>query len=102
MRIALDPPTSKAIGRATQTHPTTCHEKSGSAVEANQENEMRRRIQEQAFVAEIRKRIFHLVDEFNLNAFFLIGALEMIVHEIKNDIDLFSVEEDEDDDNRDT
>jgi hypothetical protein len=64
---------------------------------------MRRRIQEQAFVAEVRKRIFYLVDEFNLNAYFLIGALEMIVHEIKNDIDLFSVEEEEDDDNnRDT
>ena len=72
-------------------------------MEANPENEMRRRIQEQAFVAEVRKRIFHLVDEFNLNAFFLIGALEMIVHEIKNDIDLFSVEEEEEDDNnRDT
>ena len=63
---------------------------------------MRRDLQEQAFVAEIRKRIFHLVNEFDLNAFFAIGALEMIIHELKNDIDLFNDIEDEDDNDRNT
>jgi len=63
---------------------------------------MRRDLQEKAFVAEIRKRIFHLVNEFDLNIYFLIGALEMIIHEIKNDIDLFNDIKDEDDDNRNT
>ena len=48
-------------------------------------------------MAEVRKRIEHLIDEFDLDAFFLIGALEMIIHEIKNDIDLFNCEETEDD-----
>jgi hypothetical protein len=56
---------------------------------------MRRELQEKAFLAEVRKRIDHLVDEFDLDAFFLIGALEMIIHEIKNDIDLFSYDETE-------
>lgn len=58
---------------------------------------MHRELQEDAFVAEVRKRIFHLVNEFELNPFFLIGALEMIVHEIKNDIDLFDAIETEND-----
>ena len=58
---------------------------------------MRRELQEKAFMAEVRKRIEHLIDEFDLDAFFLIGALEMIIHEIKNDIDLFNCEETEDD-----
>lgn len=58
---------------------------------------MRRELQEDAFVAEVRKRVFHLVGEFQLNPFFLIGALEMLVHEIKNDIDLFNATETEND-----
>jgi hypothetical protein len=58
---------------------------------------MRRELQEKVFVAEIRKRIFQLFDEFDLNTHFVIGALEMIVHEIKNDIDLFDETEIEDD-----
>ena len=49
-------------------------------------------------MAEVRKRIDHLVDEFDLDAFFLIGALEMIIHEIKNDIDLFDCDEPKEDD----
>jgi hypothetical protein len=63
---------------------------------------MRRDLQEKAFLAEIRKRIFHLVNEFDLNAYFVIGALEMIIHELKNDIDLFNDIEDEDDNDRNT
>jgi hypothetical protein len=59
---------------------------------------MRRELQEKAFVAEVRRRIDHLVDEFDLDAFFLIGSLEMIIHEIKNDIDLFNCNEPEKDD----
>jgi hypothetical protein len=59
---------------------------------------MRRELQEKAFMAEVRKRIDHLVDEFDLDAFFLIGALEMIIHEIKNDIDLFDCDEPKEDD----
>ena len=67
------------------------------AVVPNRENEMRRDLQEKAFMIEIRKRIFHLIGEFDLNAFFLVGALEMIIHEIKNDIDFFDRPETDDD-----
>lgn len=74
---------------------------SGNLQRLPKRNDMRRNLQEKVFVAEIRKRIFHLVNELDLNAFFLIGALEMIIHELKNDIDLFN-DIDDDDDDRDT
>ena len=59
---------------------------------------MRREIQEKVFQVEVQKRIDQLIDEFDLDPFFLIGSLEMIIHRIKNDIDLFDDEETEQDD----
>jgi hypothetical protein len=60
---------------------------------------MRRRLQEKVFQVEVLKRIDQMIDEFDLDPFFLIGALEMIIHRMKNDIDLFYLEENIDDDN---
>lgn len=44
---------------------------------------MHQDLQESAFLKEVEKRIQQLTDEFDLSYAFVIGALELIIHQIK-------------------
>ena len=56
---------------------------------------MKRSLQEAVFVSEIERRIDQLAFELDLDYRFVVGALELIVHGIKND---FYTSTDKDDD----
>lgn len=46
---------------------------------------MTRAQQEEIFIVEMQNKLSTLAQEFDLNTLFVIGALEMIVHGIKQD-----------------
>lgn len=46
---------------------------------------MKRDLQEKVFVEQIERRIDQLTTEFNLSYHFIVGALELILHEIKDE-----------------